>query len=144
MSDKNSYGEIRRVLSNIRSIRVFARETDFELLEEMHEKLGAAIEERRADAEKEAAARAERDEKRKELLQLIEGEGFTAEELLGDGVNISKTRSKTQKAPAKYEFVENGETKTWTGKGRKPKPIAEALSAGRSLDEFLINKGEIQ
>ncbi len=67
----------------------------------------------------------------------IEGEGFTAEELLGDGVNISKTR---RKAPAKYEFVENGETKTWTGKGRKPKPIAEALSAGRSLDEFLIKK----
>ncbi|BBI93048.1 putative conserved hypothetical protein [Serratia symbiotica str. Tucson] len=112
MSDKDSYGEIRRVLSNIRSIRVFARETDFELLEEMHEKLGAAIEERRADAEKEAAARAERAEKRKELLQLIEGEGFTAEELLGEEVNISKKRSKTPKAPAKYEFVENGETKT--------------------------------
>lgn len=144
MSDKDSYGEIRRVLSNIRSIRVFARETDFELLEEMHEKLGAAIEERRADAEKEAAARAERAEKRKELLQLIEGEGFTAEELLGEAVNISKKRSKTPKAPAKYEFVENGETKTWTGKGRKPKPIAEAMSAGRNLEEFLINKSEIQ
>lgn len=67
MSDKDSYGEIRRVLSNFRSTRVFARETDFEPLKEMHEKLGAAIKERRADAEKEAAARAERDEKRKEF-----------------------------------------------------------------------------
>lgn len=144
MSDKENYSEIRRVLSNIRSTRAFARETDFELLKEMHEKLGAVIEERRADAEKEAAERALREEKRKEILQLIEGEGFTAEDLLGDDVRISKKRSKKPKAPAKYEFVENGETKTWTGKGRKPKPIAEALSAGRSLDEFLINKGEIQ
>lgn len=46
----------------------------------------------------------------------------------------------TPKAPAKYEFGENEETKTWTGKGRKPKPIAEALNAGHSLDDFLINK----
>ncbi|WP_171961641.1 H-NS family nucleoid-associated regulatory protein, partial [Escherichia coli] len=35
---------------------------------------------------------------------------------------------------------ENGETKYWSGRGRTPKPIDEALKAGRSLDEFLIKK----
>lgn len=139
MREKDSYGEFRRILSNIRSTRVFARETDFELLKEMHEKLGAVIEERRLDAEKEVAERVIREEKRKEILQLIEGEGFTAEDLLGGDIKISKNRSKNPKAPAKYEFIENGEIKTWTGKGRKPKPIAEALNAGHSVNEFLIS-----
>ncbi|EDK2808560.1 DNA-binding protein, partial [Salmonella enterica subsp. enterica serovar Schwarzengrund] len=26
----------------------------------------------------------------------------------------------------------------WTGQGRTPKPIAQALAAGKSLDDFLI------
>nr|WP_250130635.1 H-NS family nucleoid-associated regulatory protein [Escherichia coli] len=44
------------------------------------------------------------------------------------------------KAPPKYQFEENGETKYWSGRGRAPKPIAEALAGGRSLDEFIIKK----
>ncbi|EES9178917.1 TPA: H-NS histone family protein, partial [Escherichia coli] len=52
-----------------------------------------------------------------------------------------KSRKKTlPKAPPKYQFEENGETKYWSGRGRAPKPIAEALASGRSLDEFLIEK----
>ena len=33
---------------------------------------------------------------------------------------------------------QNGEEKTWTGQGRTPKPIANALENGKSLDDFLI------
>ena len=146
MSDTDTNNEIRRTLSNIRSLRVFARETEFDLLLDMYEKLGAVIEERREDAEREAKERAEREQKRLELLQLIAGEGFTPEELLGqlEGQVKNKKRSKTPKAAPKYQFVEDGVTKTWTGKGRKPKPIEEALAAGRDLDEFLIAKGSSQ
>lgn len=143
MSDTTANNEIRRTLSNIRSLRVFARETEFDLLLDMYEKLGSVIEERREDAEREAKERAEREQKRLDLLQLIAGEGFTPEELLGqiEGQGKSKKRSKTPKAAPKYQFIEDGVTKTWTGKGRKPKPIEEALAAGRDLDEFLIAKG---
>ncbi len=142
MSDTAANNEIRRTLSNIRSLRVFARETEFDLLLDMYEKLGVVIEERREDAEREAKERAEREQKRLDLLQLIAGEGFTPEELLGqiEGQGKSKKRSKTPKAAPKYQFIEDGVTKTWTGKGRKPKPIEEALAAGRDLDEFLIEK----
>jgi len=142
MSDTDTNNEIRRTLSNIRSLRVFARETEFDLLLDMYEKLGSVIEERREDAEREAKERAEREQKRLDLLQLIAGEGFTPEELLGqiEGQGKSKKRSKTPKAAPKYQFIEDGVTKTWTGKGRKPKPIEEALAAGRDLDEFLIEK----
>ncbi|HBW8875651.1 H-NS family histone-like protein [Citrobacter freundii] len=146
MSDTTANNEIRRTLSNIRSLRVFARETEFDLLLDMYEKLGSVIEELREDAEREAKERAEREQKRLDLLQLIAGEGFTPEELLGqiEGQSKSKKRSKTPKAAPKYQFIEDGVTKTWTGKGRKPKPIEEALAAGRDLDEFLIAKGSSQ
>ncbi|EJV3704288.1 H-NS histone family protein, partial [Escherichia coli] len=128
-------------MMNIRSLRVFAREIDFEQLLEMQEKLNVVIEERREDAEREAAERAEREWKRQELLQLIAGEGFSPEELLGLSEEAPKSRKKTlPKAPPKYQFEENGETKYWSGRGRAPKPIDEALKAGRSLEDFRINK----
>ncbi|MDS0064827.1 H-NS family nucleoid-associated regulatory protein [Enterobacter cloacae] len=136
MSENETFDATKKLLLNIRSVRVFARETSFEQLLEMQEKLNAVIEERR-----EAAERAERERKRQELLQLIAGEGFSPEELLGLSEDAQKTRKKTlPKAPPKYQFDENGETKYWSGRGRTPKPIDEALKAGRSLDEFLIKK----
>ena len=136
LTKEDEYGIISRTMMNIRSLRVFAREVDFEQLLEMQEKLNAVIEE-----EREAAERAERERKRQELLQLIAGEGFSPEELLGITEDAPKTRKKTlPKAPPKYQFEENGETKYWSGRGRAPKPIAEALAGGRSLDEFLIEK----
>lgn len=142
MNENDIYMEVRRVLGNLRSIRAFARETDVELLQEMYEKLGAAIEERRADAEREAREREERERKRQELLAYIAAEGFSPEELLGidsEGGRKGK-RSQGPTLPPKYQFMEDGKIKTWNGRGRQPKPIAEALAAGRSLDEFLIVK----
>ena len=138
MSENETFDATKKLLLNIRSVRVFARETSFDQLLEMQEKLNAVIEERREEAEREAA---ERERKRQELLQLIAGEGFSPEELLGLSEDTPKTRKKTlPKAPPKYQFDENGETKYWSGRGRTPKPIDEALKAGRSLDEFLIKK----
>lgn len=141
MSENDTFESVRRILLNIRSVRVFARETEFEQLLEMQEKLGAVIEERREEAEQEAAARQEREKKRQELLQLIAGEGFSPEQLLGITDEAPKSRkSKLPKAPPKYQFEDNGEVKFWTGRGRTPKPIDEALKAGRSLEDFLIRK----
>ena len=53
--------------------------------------------------------------------------------------NAPRAGKKRQPRPAKYKFTDvNGETKTWTGQGRTPKPIAQALAEGKSLDDFLI------
>lgn len=94
LTKEDEYGIISRTMMNIRSLRVFAREIDFEQLLEMQEKLNVVIEERREDAEREAAERAERERKRQELLQLIAGEGFSPEELLGITEDAPKTRKK--------------------------------------------------
>ncbi len=57
LTKEDEYGIISRTMMNIRSLRVFAREIDFEQLLEMQEKLNVVIEERREDAEREAAER---------------------------------------------------------------------------------------
>ncbi|EBW5488239.1 DNA-binding protein, partial [Salmonella enterica subsp. enterica serovar Kiambu] len=67
---------VRKVLSNIRSLRAFAREVDFELLKDMAQKFNAVVEELREDAEREAKEREQRDARKRELLEMIASEGF--------------------------------------------------------------------
>jgi len=58
--------------------------------------------------------------------------GFSLDELLGE----TQPAKKAQR-PAKYAHPENPEI-TWSGMGRQPGWIKEALAAGKSLDVFLI------
>lgn len=134
---------VRKVLSNIRSLRAFAREVDFSLLEDMAEKLNSVVEERRADAEREAQERQQRETRKRELLEMINCEGFSVSELLGDSTaEAGRKKRVVQQVPAKYQFEVNGEMQYWTGRGRKPKAIEEALAAGKKLDDFLIPDSE--
>ena len=59
LTKEDEYGIIKWTMMNIRSLRVFPREIDFEQLLEMQEKLNVVVEERREDAEREAAERQE-------------------------------------------------------------------------------------
>lgn len=139
MSENDTYTKVRGLLSNIRSVRAFARETDFDLLVEMQEKLNIVIDERREDAEREKKERAERETKRLELLQLIQSEGFDPSELLGieSGGSSKKSKTGVKRAP-KYQYEQDGAMHYWSGVGRKPRPIQDALDQGKSLDSFLI------
>ncbi|MFN3071368.1 H-NS family nucleoid-associated regulatory protein [Serratia sp. J2] len=140
MSDNDIYSKVRGILSNIRSVRAFARETDFDLLIEMQEKLNIVIEERREDAEREKQERAVRETKRLELLQLIQSEGFDPSELLGiesAGGAAKKSKTGVKRAP-KYQYELDGQTLYWSGVGRKPRQIQDALDQGKTLDSFLI------
>ena len=143
MSSEEHYDYVRKILSNHRSIRAFVRECNFEWLEEVSQKLIAAIDERRADYEAEKMQLVEREKQRQELLNLIHESGFDIESLAMP-VDAMHPKVKGKKKPSgiprkpKYQYTENGEIKTWNGVGRKPKFLTEALDAGRSLDEFLI------
>ena len=39
---------------------------------------------------------------------------------------------------AKYRYSENGEEKTWTGQGRMPSAMANAIANGATKESFLI------
>ena len=71
LTKEDEYGIISRTMMNIRSLRVFAREVDFEQLLEMQEKLNVVVEERREEAEREAAERQELEAKRQQAIEYI-------------------------------------------------------------------------
>ncbi|ASE42688.1 DNA-binding protein StpA [Citrobacter sp. RHBSTW-00678] len=126
-------------LNNIRSLRAMAREFSVDVLEDMLEKFRVVTKERRDEEEQLQRQRAEQQEKINTLLALMQADGINPEELLSMTPATAGSVKKRQPRPAKYRFTDlNGETKTWTGQGRTPKPIAQALAAGKSLDDFLI------
>jgi DNA-binding protein H-NS len=64
--------------------------------------------------------------------EIAKAAGFlTLEEL------IAAQPAKRARTEAKYRHPENPKL-TWTGRGRKPSWIAEALEAGKSLDDVAI------
>ncbi|AUK38784.1 DNA-binding protein H-NS-like protein [Pasteurella multocida] len=132
--------DLLKMLTNVRSLRVPARETSLEQLEIALEKFSLVVEEKReaeAKAEREIAERQARIAKLKEsLIQ----EEITAQELaILLGQESQSQRKKREPRPAKYKYIdENGEERTWTGQGRTPKVIQKALDAGKSLSSFEI------
>jgi len=126
-------------LNNIRSLRAMAREFSVDVLEDMLEKFRIVTKERRDEEEQLQRQRAEQQAKINALLAQMQADGISPEELLSITPATARSVKKRQPRPAKYRFIDlNGETKTWTGQGRTPKPIAQALAAGKSLDDFLI------
>ena len=77
------------------------------------------------------------DRKKKEARSALEAKakemGFSLAELLGDA---PKERKRSTVA-AKYCHPENSSL-TWTGRGRQPKWVAEALAAGKALSDLAV------
>ncbi|MFQ6550593.1 H-NS family nucleoid-associated regulatory protein [Aestuariibius sp. 2305UL40-4] len=62
--------------------------------------------------------------------------GFSLDELMGGSSNKKTAKPRTSAAP-KYRHPENPEV-TWSGRGRQPKWIKDALADGKTLDAYLI------
>ncbi|MGG5836412.1 MULTISPECIES: DNA-binding protein StpA [Enterobacteriaceae] len=127
-------------LNNIRTLRAMAREFSIDVLEEMLEKFRIVTEEKRNEQDELQQQQAEQKQKINALLEQMRADGISPEDLLGkDVLKGANQPQKRQAREAKYRFTDaNGETKTWTGQGRTPKPIAAALAEGKSLEDFLI------
>ena len=78
--------------------------------------------------------KAEREAVKTELAALAKSKGFEISDLFGDSPKAAKERKTV--AP-KYRNPADAE-QTWTGRGRKPKWIVEALASGGTMDDFLI------
>lgn len=68
-----------------------------------------------------------------ELKAVAKKHGFSLEDFTG-GKSAAKSGPK---GAAKYANPADP-SKTWTGRGRQPNWVKEALAAGKSLDEFAI------
>lgn len=71
---------------------------------------------------------------RKELEALAEKSGYTLDELLGEAAEkVKKTR---KQSPIRYRSADG--QKNWTGQGRTPKWLTEAIAAGASKESFAV------
>ena len=130
--------EVLKVLTNIRSLRVLAKNESLELLESILEKLQLVISEKREELLKIQQEEKERQERIAKYKDLLKQEGITIDEL-AEILGAEVPRKKREARPAKYKYVdENGVTKTWTGQGRTPKAIQTKLDKGKSLSDFEI------
>lgn len=126
-------------LNNIRTLRAMSREFSIDVLEEMLEKFRIVTEEKRNEEADMRENLAEKQARINTLLELMKAEGISPDDLLGDAVAPKSTSKKRPARPAKYRFIDiGGEQKTWTGQGRMPKPIAQAIANGKSLADFLL------
>lgn len=83
----------------------------------------------------EQTRRANRKEALKAARDAAAKYGFSLDELVG--TSRTAPRKKKPGSPPKYAHPENPAV-TWTGRGRQPGWIKDALAAGKSLDDFLI------
>jgi len=93
--------------------------------------LGSVIAE--AQTAIEAKQEQEKDEVRSEILTLVETRGYSIDELFPTS---GKGKKKTKLPPA-YRDPSNS-SNTWTGRGRKPKWLTEALEAGAELESLKV------
>ena len=130
-----------KTLLNIRSVRAALRELSFEQLVEVKEKFDEVFAEREQQETKLREESAERLQKLAEFTEMLKEAGIDPSELVGTAApakSEGSAKAKRAPRPAKYKYNEDGQEKTWTGQGRMPKAIAEAVAAGKALDDFLI------
>ena len=129
--------ELISILSNRRKLKAFLRELPINTALEMQHNFLTVCDELNQEFEKQKIVERHRSEKIEEYRALLKAEGFDLHELVG---SIAPAAIKPARAtrPAKYEFMDNGYRKTWTGQGRMPSPLKIAIEQGKALKDFLI------
>jgi len=126
---------IQQALSSKRTLKKFLSECDFVFLNTLSEQIAASLTERKAEHEAQEQQKKEREAKRLELMELIKAEGFSPEEFAS-----ANATPKAAKRKPKYQYIEDGVTKYWSGVGRVPVVIQQELDTGKSLESFLIRE----
>ncbi len=133
-----------KTLLNVRSLRVALRELSVEQIDDALQKISQIYDERKDEQDKQQKVLRERAAKLKEYADLLESEGITPQDLvsylgLAEPSSQPATKNKRAQRPAKYRYTDGILTKEWTGQGRMPKVMAEAIQNGKTIEDFLIS-----
>ena len=72
------------------------------------------------------------------VRKLAQDNGLNISDLMtAEKQKKAKTKKPRGKVAPKYKNPANG-SETWTGRGRQPRWVADALTEGKSLDDILI------
>lgn len=131
------------ILTHERRLRANTKELSVSELEDVKAKLTRVIEAREEEEAELRKAEAEKQARVEAIRKQMADAGLNVEDLapeLASSAGKPKHAGKRKRAAkaAKYQYDANGEKKTWTGQGRTPKVIQQALDKGKSLKEFLI------
>ncbi len=133
--------DVIKSLNNIRTLRAQAREYSLETLEDILEKFEVIVNERREDESLAIAHNSERLLRLEQYREMLIADGIDPNELLQSAVT-DKPVVKARRAarPAKYQYTdEKGENRTWTGQGRTPAVIRNAIETeGKTLEDFAL------
>lgn len=81
---------------------------------------------------------AKKQEVAEKVRKLAKDNGLEISDLLAaDKPNKAKAKKPRGKVAPKYKNPANG-SETWTGRGRQPRWVADALTDGKSLEDLLI------
>ena len=87
------------------------------------------------------AIASKREEEKRELLEeiekLAEQRGLSLEEVIGVRVKKGRVKKGRAKATPKYRNPKDAE-QTWSGRGKHPAWVKEALAAGQELEDLAI------
>ncbi|HBB9897481.1 TPA: H-NS histone family protein [Escherichia coli] len=76
------------------------------------------------------------------IKKYMDDAGVTAEDVYREfGKKLQTGRKNDSGESNKYRYEYNGQIMYWSGQGRRPSVIAEAIKVGGSLDDFLISQG---
>lgn len=91
---------------------------------------------KRAQVLIEQKQRAKIDDAYVQLLKIAESVNMSLTELVEYGVSHVKTTEKRSVAP-RYANPANA-AQTWTGRGKQPRWVVDALESGKKIDDLLI------
>lgn len=145
LTREDEYNIILKHLGSITSLRKFADQQNFNLLEEISNKFIAIIAERREAEELRQLELQELEEKRLKALEYLESIGLSPDELKVSVFENEPKRKKKSKGStarkAKYAHTdEQGKTHYWTGVGRISNYFKALTDQGHDLEEFLIQE----
>lgn len=131
--------EFTSILTHGRRLKAAVKELSVSELEDVQEKLAKVIADRAEEEAQLLQQEAEKRRKIEELRKAMDAAGIDPSELLGDSAAAPKKRRKRAPKPPKYAIKnDSGERITWTGQGRMPKALKNAVDRGEKLENFLI------
>ena len=90
----------------------------------------------KTDIEAEISRRSDKTAAIEEIKRLASEKGLRVEDLISElGASKSKARRELGPAPIRYKNPSDA-SQTWSGRGKRPTWLADALSKGANLDTF--------
>ncbi|MCO4321740.1 H-NS family nucleoid-associated regulatory protein [Aliidiomarina quisquiliarum] len=131
------------ILTHARRLNAATKDLSVAELKEVADKLDGVIAKRTEDEAELMRIEQEKQIHIDRIRREMEAAGLDASDILGDAAVAASAKPVRRRAPKppKYEYTdEDGMYRTWTGQGRSPRPIQQAIDAGGSKEDFLIKK----